>query len=389
MARAVVIGAGIGGLTAAVALQQRGWEVTVFERAPSLEPVGSGLAVAANALKALDTIGVGDEIRKLSAVQGEGGVRRADGRWLIRTTDEATTARYGGDSVVLLRRADLVGALSARLAPGTVRLNSTVKGVDPETGRVTVRTGSAETGPVESEPVEAELVVAADGIHSPTRVALFPGHPGPRYAGTTSWRVLIPYGSVPGQTSESWGDGKVFGVMPLAGGLVYCYATDAVPAGGGGGDQRAELLRLFGGWHDPIPALLAAAAPENVLRNDVHHLTTPLPAMHRGRVALLGDAAHPMTPNLGQGACQAIEDAVVLAHLADRGAAGLAGYTAARLKRTSEIVARSASICRATRIRNPLAVRLRDMTIALAWRLTPGRMTGAMDEVVGWTPPAP
>ncbi|MER5418260.1 FAD-dependent oxidoreductase [Streptosporangium roseum] len=421
MARAVVVGAGIGGLTAAVALQQRGWNVTVFERASSLEPVGSGLAVSANALKALDTIGVGDEIRKLSAIQGEAGVRRADGRWLMKTTEESTSARHG-DSVVLLRRADLVDALSARLAPGTVRLNATVTGADPESGRVTVEPGSpgagradgpaggGETGAADVETgltggavagaadvgtgtetgaagVEADLVVAADGIHSPIRTALFPGHPAPRYSGITSWRVLIPGGGVPGQTSESWGDGKVFGIMPLAGGLAYCYATDTVPAGGsGGGDQRAELLRLFGKWHAPIPALLAAASSENVLRNDVHYLATPLPAMHRGKVALLGDSAHPMTPNMGQGACQAIEDAVVLAHIAGKGA-GLTGYTAARLERTAKIVARSASICRASQLRNPLAVRLRDTMMALTWRLAPGRMTGAMDEVLGWTPP--
>lgn len=425
MARAVVVGAGVGGLTAAVALQQRGWDVTVFERASSLEPVGSGLAVAANALKALDTIGVGDEIRELSAIQGEAGVRRADGRWLMKTTEESTSARHG-DSVVLLRRADLVDALSARLAPGTIRLNTTVTGVDPESGRVTVEAGrprtqrasgpasgtetgaaggmaagaeGVEIGPADgamdrtetgaadgAEGVEADLVVAADGIHSPIRAALFPGHPGPRYSGVTSWRVLIPGGGVPGQTFESWGDGKVFGVMPLAGGLAYCYATDTVPASGGGGDQRAELLRLFGKWHAPIPALLAAASSENVLRNDVHHLATPLPAMHRGKVALLGDAAHAMTPNMGQGACQAIEDAVVLAHLAG-GSAGLAGYTAARLERTAKIVARSATICRTSQFRNPLAVRLRDMMMALTWRLAPGRMTGAMDEVLGWTPP--
>ncbi|MFF5208621.1 FAD-dependent oxidoreductase [Streptosporangium sp. NPDC000396] len=376
MARAVVIGAGIGGLTAAVALRQRGWDVTVFERAASLEPVGSGLSVFANALKALDTIGVGDDIRKLSVLQGEGGVRRPDGRWLIKTTNEATSARHDGDSVVLLRRADLVDALSARLEPGMLRLNTTVKGVDSENGRVTTDAGE----------VEADLVVAADGIHSVTRTTLFPGHPAPRYAGITAWRMLVPSEGIPGQTHESWGHGKIFGVLPLAGGLTYCYATDAVPAGGGGGDQRAELLRLFERWHDPIPELLAATKAENVLRNDVYHLETPLPAMHRGKVALLGDAAHAMTPNMGQGACQAIEDAVVLAHVAGKGA-GLAAYTAARLERTAKIVARSASICRLIRIRNPLAVRLRDTMLALTWRLAPQRVNGALDEVIGWNPP--
>ncbi|GII00849.1 FAD-dependent monooxygenase [Planobispora takensis] len=431
MAHAVVIGAGIGGLTAAVALQRRGWDVTLLERAASLEPVGSGLAVAANALKALDTIDAGDEIRKLSAVQGDGGVRSASGRWLVRTSTEAVSAQYG-DSVVLLRRAQLVDALVARLAPGTVRLNTTVTAVDPDTGRVTATTGpegagatdaggspgrravpvdrseavpadrsgtAAEAVPADrsgtATQIEADLVVAADGIHSPVRKALFPEHPGPVYSGTTSWRVLVPAAGVPGQASESWGAGGVFGIMPLAGGTTYCYATDVVPAGGGGGDQLAELRRLFGTWHDPIPALLAAASPENVLRNDVYHLAAPLPAMHRGRVALLGDAAHAMTPNLGQGACQAIEDAVVLAYVAGPGggsasdvASRLPDYTAARLERTWKIVTRSSAINRATRIRNPLAVRLRDIATALAGRLAPGRMAGAGDEIFGWRPPA-
>ncbi|MFF3440295.1 FAD-dependent oxidoreductase [Streptosporangium sp. NPDC002721] len=419
MGSAAVIGAGIGGLTAALALQRRGWDVTVFERAASLEPVGSGLAVAANALKALDTLGAGDEIRELSAVQGTSGIRRSDGGWLVRTSAEAASARNGGDSVVLLRRADLVDILFSRLEPGTVRLDARVSGVDAEDGLVTFTGGQ----------VKADLVVAADGIHSPVRSALFPGHPGPRYAGVTSWQVLVPAEGVPGQAYESWGRGKVFGVMPLAGGTSYCYATDTVPAGGDGGDRLAELRRLFGDWHSPIPELLAAASPEKVLRNDIRYLATPLPAMHRGRVALLGDAAHAMTPNMGQGACQAIEDAVVLAHVvgdgesltggtgtggggavppdgsggpaARSGGNGgndandgknrddvLAGYTAARLERTSRIVARSAAICRVTRMRGPLAVRLRDAAMALSWRLAPSSMNGAMDEVFGWTPPS-
>ncbi|MER7207530.1 FAD-dependent monooxygenase [Streptosporangium sp. NPDC000239] len=373
MARAVVIGAGIGGLTAAAALQGRGWDVTVCERAPALEPVGSGLAVAANALRSLDTIGVGDTVRGLSAVRGELGLRRPDGSWLARTTEEEASARYG-DSVVLLRRADLVGALHAALAPGTLRLGTTVLAADPG--------GEVRT---EAETLRADLVVAADGVSSPVRATLFPGHPAPRYAGVTSWRVLVPGGGAV-QASETWGAGRVFGVMPLAGGLTYCYATDTVPAGTGDGDQRAELLRLFGRWHSPIPGLLAAAEPGDVLRNDVYHLTAPLPAMHRGRIALIGDAAHPMTPNLGQGACQAIEDAVVLAHVVSTGG-DLAAYTSARLARTARITARSASICRATRLRGPLAVRLRDTATALTWRFASGRMTAAMDDVLGWRPP--
>ncbi|MFI6921247.1 FAD-dependent monooxygenase [Nonomuraea spiralis] len=387
MGHAVVIGAGIGGLAAAVALQQRGWEVTSLERAPSIEPVGSGLSVFANALKALSVLGVDDQVRALSAIRGVGGVRRAtSGRWLVHMNEEA--AAQHGDPVVLLRRADLVEALAARLKPGTIRLNTTVTGADPDTGRVTFRTGQEgqDNGPGGTGEVTGDLVVAADGIHSPIRTALFPGHPEPRYAGITAWRMLVPGHGVPGQTFETWGSGKVFGYMALADGLAYCYGTDAVPAGGGGGDQREELLRLFGGWHDPIPALVAATPPANIIRNDVYYLPTPLPAMHRGRIAVLGDAAHAMTPNMGQGACQAIEDAVVLAHVAGQ-EHGLAAYTAARLARTAKVVARSAAICRVIRWRNPLAVRLRDLGVATTWRFAPHLLTGPLDDLLTWTPP--
>ncbi|WP_256862143.1 FAD-dependent oxidoreductase [Microbispora sp. GKU 823] len=117
MAHAVVIGAGIGGLTAALALARKDWSVTVLEQAASIEPVGAGLAVAPNALRALDVIGVGDEVRRLAAIQGQSGIRTPDGRWLSRTTAEAGAARYG-DPIVLLARSALVGILAGRLPQG-------------------------------------------------------------------------------------------------------------------------------------------------------------------------------------------------------------------------------------------------------------------------------
>ncbi|WP_169987790.1 FAD-dependent monooxygenase [Microbispora sp. H10836] len=395
MAHAVVIGAGIGGLTAALALAGKGWSVTVLEQAASIEPVGAGLAVAPNALRALDVIGVGDEVRKLSAIQGRSGIRVPDGRWLSRTTAEDATARYG-DPIVLLARSSLVGILAERLPPGALRVNTRVESADPATGRVTL----AASGAAAAETIEADLVVAADGIRSRTRAALFPGHPAPVYAGVTSWRAIVPLRSVTAPpaavtgASETWGAGPLFGVMPLAGDQVYCYATAPVPAGLRAADERDELLRLFGRWHDPIPALLAAADPQAVLRHDVHCLDTPLPAFHAGRVALLGDAAHPMTPNLGQGACQAMEDAVVLAervsshespHAVDP-AAGLAAYSRERLARTTPIVRRSRAIGRLTRWRNPLAVTLRDAAMRAAGRLGPNVAMRQFDPVFDWRP---
>jgi 2-polyprenyl-6-methoxyphenol hydroxylase-like FAD-dependent oxidoreductase len=372
---AIVIGGGIGGLTAGIALSRKGWDVTVLERAEKLEPVGSGLAVAVNGLRALDTIGLGDLVRALSRVQGQIGIRRPDGRWLTHTTGEDAHARYGDTAAAALLRSQLVDLLAKALGPERLRLGVTVTGVDADTG--VVRTDAGE--------MRADLVVAADGIHSPTRRALFPGHPGPVYSGVTAWRGLVPRPDTPLRSAESWGRGTVFGAHPLDENTVYFYATDVVPAGQRADDERAELLRRFGGWHDPIPELLRSAEPGAIIRTDLYYLREPLPAMHAGRVALLGDAAHPMTPNLGQGACQAIEDAIVLAHLAG---GDLAAYTEARLGRTAEVVRRSMSICRMTKVRNPLAVAARDAAMTLASRLTPDLMLRSMDGILRWRPPA-
>ena len=127
--RAIVVGAGIGGLTAAVALRRQGWDVTVLERASALEPAGAGLGLAPNALHALDAIGLGGDVRRLSAVQGQGGLRRPGGGWLVRTDLGVLAVRFGDPQLVALR-ADLVGLLAARLPDGTLRTGVTVTSVD-------------------------------------------------------------------------------------------------------------------------------------------------------------------------------------------------------------------------------------------------------------------
>ncbi|MFC9294067.1 FAD-dependent oxidoreductase [Streptomyces sp. NPDC057011] len=391
---AVVVGAGIGGLTAAIALHRRGWHVTVCERAPEPPATGAGIGLAPNALRALDSIGVDAALAAGSAVPESMGVRRADGRWLTRAGTADMAARYGMPPIAVPRPA-LAAALAAALPPAALRYGTAVTAVDGARGRPTVRTAA---GP----DLSADLVVAADGIHSPLRRAYFPAHPGLHYIGETAWRTIVdaPNLRIPAM-SESWGRGERFGVTPLSDGRFYLYATAVVPAGTPSADARAELRRRFGSWHDPIPALLERVGrldPAAVLRNDLYDLAAPLPRLHHGRIAWLGDAAHAMAPNLGQGGCQAIEDAVVLAHLlpagedtqgtdtadtADPVPAALAAYTAARRDRTDAVRVRARRVGRLGALRNPLAAAARDLAV----RATPDRLAlRGMDDLFNGFP---
>ncbi|GGW62767.1 FAD-dependent monooxygenase [Streptomyces caelestis] len=375
--RAVVIGGGIGGLTAAVALHRRGRQVTVLERARSLEPVGAAISLAPNSLRALDVIGLGDEIRDLAAWAGDGGLRTPSGRWLARSSADAAAERFGGP-LVLLHRATLVEHLAAQLPPGAVRTAAAATLTDRgDTGRpARVTTADGE--------LEADLVVGADGIRSAARRALFPGHPGPVYSGFTTWRVVIPVPGVQFASHETWGRGRIWGTHPLKDGRVYAYAAAVAPAGGRApDDEKAELLRRFGDWHDPVPAVLAAARPEDVLRHDVHHIAEPLPAYHRGRVALVGDAAHAMPPTLGQGGNQAIEDAIVLAHHCD----DLSAYTAARLPRTTAIARQAVRVARLNLMTSRAGTAVRDTAMAALSKAGPALFLRGFDGITDWRPP--
>ncbi|MFD3717147.1 FAD-dependent monooxygenase [Streptomyces sp. NPDC058674] len=406
---AVVAGAGIGGLTAALALHHSGWRVTVCERAPGPAAAGAGIVLAPNALRALDTIGFDAARAAGRAAPAAMGLRRPDGRWLSRADTAALAARYGRPPLAV-HRAALVAALTAALPEGAVRYATPVTAVDHADTRPVVRTPAGD--------LPADLVVAADGIHSPLRHRHFPDHPGLRYSGETAWRTVLPAdgaaaapaagtagtgagataaasagvlaGAATATAAETWGRGRRFGVVPLADGRTYVYATAVVPEGHRPADVRAELLRRFGSWHDPIPALLERIDPAALLQHDLHDLAAPLPRFHRGRLAWLGDAAHAMTPNLGQGGCQAVEDAAVLAHLlagaddADVPAA-LAAYSTARCARTDAIRVRARRAGRIAALTHPLAVAARDLAV----RATPPRAARrALDELFdGFTLP--
>ncbi|MCW3840359.1 FAD-dependent monooxygenase [Micromonospora yasonensis] len=202
--------------------------------------------------------------------------------------------------------------------------------------------------------IRADLVVGADGIRSTVRRLLWPDAAGPVRIGVTAWRGVTPAWDEDIIVAISWDRGAEFGMVPLADGRVYWFAAVNTEPADSAVDELAQVRARFGSWHDPIPALISAT--DTVLRDDLACLDEPLTTYVKGRVALLGDAAHAMTPNLGQGANQALEDAVVLAAVADR-PDGLAAYDRQRRPRSQRVAKASRTIGRfGQQLDNPIAV---------------------------------
>ncbi|MGW1957904.1 FAD-dependent monooxygenase [Streptomyces sp. NPDC001920] len=378
---AVVVGGGIGGLAAAIGLRLIGWEVTVVERAPVLADVGAGISLHANGIRALDALGVGEAVREAARPQYTGGTRVPGGGWLARM-DGTALARELGTPIVGIPRAVLHHLLRAALPSECLVVGAEVACVDrSDPSRVRIPLGDGV--------LEADLVVAADGVGSRLRTQLFPQHPGPAYSGSTVLRAVTERPVQLDTDFElTWGRGAEFGHIVFADGRAEWHAVLNSPAGVRHPDALGTMRGLFGEWHDPIPTLLDATRPEAVLHHDIHELATPLPAFTAGRIALLGDAAHAMTPNLGQGACQALEDAAALASALTTEPtieSALARYDRERRPR-SQSVARAARQAgrMGQRLTHPLAVALRNTAL----RLAPSRVTvRAIVRHADWAPP--
>lgn len=372
-----MVGGGIGGLTAAIALRRAGSDVRVFERAQELGAVGAGISLWANAVKALDRIGLGDAVRGLGA---EIGVEVRSWRGTPLSSLSAEEMRRFGDVNLALHRADLQKALLSALPEGTVRTGARFVRFERGAGEVSARfaDGREEGG---------DILVGADGLFSAVRAQLH-GDGRPRYAGFTAWRgVAVPGRDLVPEGADLglWGPGSEFGLANIGGGRLYWYLTKNASEGEGDGPagRKADVLERLRGWYGPASGAVEATDGEAILRTDIYDREPLGEAWGRGRVTLLGDAAHPMTPNLGQGACQAVEDAVVLARCLAEGPAedALRRYEGRRAARTAMVQRRSRLAGRIFQLENPLACRLRDAAFR---RVPSGAQLRQLEPVVGY-----
>lgn len=342
--KALVAGGGVGGLAAALALLKLGHEVAVIEKVERFARVGADVNLTPNAVKALDGLGVGAALRETAARP----THRISRDWdtgvetsRLPMGDEAE--RIYGAPQLTIHRADLLSALERQLPDGIIRHGVGVAAIASRPGSATARLSDGTV-------LEGDVVVGADGIHSVVRTTLF-GADAPEFTGVVAYRAVVPREKLAGLPNldaftKWWGPDPATQIVtfPLTRGEeIFIFAT--VPAD----DWRheswtmpgdvAEFRDRYRGFHADARALIEACG--TVMKSALY-VRDPLPAWGRGRVTLLGDACHPMMPFMAQGACQAIEDAVVLARTLSDAASGttedrLRRYEALRQPRTAAI----------------------------------------------------
>jgi 2-polyprenyl-6-methoxyphenol hydroxylase-like FAD-dependent oxidoreductase len=351
--KAVVVGGGIGGVATAVALGRQGIDVELCERAPELRDIGAGKSVWVNGIEALRHLGVDEEVLSLGSPLESLVITT----WRGRVLQRIPVGRLGR-SVAVTRR-DVFDPLVKHLNGTVVRTNARCVGVSDEGDHVTARFDNGERA-------EGDFLIGADGIFSSVRAQLFGGWV-PQYAGHVAWRGIASFEHSDwpvGTAVNYYGRGRHFAVEPLQGGRMFWYGTKNMPQEAKGRGKE-EVSEAFGDSIDPIPALIEATSPEWIVRNRLFNLPFR-PTWGKGRITLLGDAAHAMLPNLGQGACTAIEDAVVLAKsLATTSDIqnALRSYERARRRRVRWIHWNSAMTSRLQLLENRIAACLRDAWI--------------------------
>jgi 2-polyprenyl-6-methoxyphenol hydroxylase-like FAD-dependent oxidoreductase len=353
-----IIGGGIAGLTTAIALRRMGIDAMVVEAAPEFRPVGAGLSLAVNAMQAFSEIGIADAViaagRKIDAIT----IFDQRGHVISKTNTERVNAKYG-ISNFSIHRADLHRVLYSFLSPDLITLGKRSAGIEKIEGgyRVFFEDGSS---------MDSSYLIIAEGIHSPLRTSIVPGSK-QRYAGYTCWRGIVENKKDLEMVSETWGPNGRFGIVPLANRQIYWFATKSVKEPGSKFKDftRTDLIHNFRDYHEPVVELIEATPQDQIIWNDIFDLE-PMNRYAYGDLVFLGDAAHATTPNLGQGACMAIEDAVVLANCLkknSRVSMAFECFQQKRMKRTHAIVRNSRQLGEIAQMEGPVLCKIRNFVI--------------------------
>jgi 2-polyprenyl-6-methoxyphenol hydroxylase-like FAD-dependent oxidoreductase len=380
--RALVIGGGIGGLSAALALRQAGMDVQVFEAVKEVKEVGAGVTVWSNAVRALERLGLLEELRAVGMPATDRIIYTWRGEKLSHIKVEQLAGGLGA-VIQVVHRADLQNILLCALGTEHVRLNARCTGFTQDENCVRVR---FEDG----YEAEGDVLIAADGVRSALRKQLFGDRP-LRYAGYTTWRGIAPLEDekIPvGVSSETWGTGTRIGLIPLNDGRMYWFAGMNAPEQvhkDESAEQRKHLMQsIFRGWHSPVEAVIEATPASTIINADIYELNS-LPHWRQGRVILLGDAAHAMTPNMGQGACQAIEDGVTLGVCMQEEhdvVMALRLFEAKRMRRVQRVTTQSRRIGWLSQLGQPLACEIRN---SLVKRFYTSLLTKELDWLLSYT----
>ncbi|WP_192820675.1 FAD-dependent monooxygenase [Rufibacter sp. LB8] len=354
-----IVGGGIAGLTTAIALQKLGLAPTIFDAAPKFEPVGAGLALAANAIKGFQKLGIAEDVMAKGHALDGFHIFDQHGVLINRTDSRAMSAKHGLDNFVI-HRANLHQVLLSHIPSENLKPNKKAVNATTTNQGVTLQfqDGTQET---------FDHVLVADGLNSALRQHLLPASV-PRYAGYTCWRGIIDNpGFAAKYASETWGKLGRVGWTPLADNKIYWFACLNAPEKSKelAAWQPKDLENHFKAYHHPIPALFAHTQPAQLLWHDIHDLA-PINSYAFGNIVLLGDAAHATTPNMGQGACQAVEDAVVFADELgkdfDFNAAGKR-FEKRRLARTHWITNQSRTLGKVAQSSNSLLIPVRNFAL--------------------------
>lgn len=357
--KALIVGAGIGGLSAAVALKNAGLECQVFEAVEKIRPVGAAISIWPNGVKCMNHLGMGH------IMDNCGGPMRyiaykefRQGETLTRFSLAPLVARVS-ERPCPVSRAELQSEMLEFWGRDTVQFGKRVTRSEENAGGVTVWF-------TDGTSAQGDVLIAADGSHSALRPYVLGYTPERRYAGYVNWNGLVKIDEAiaPGdQWTTFVGEGKRVSVMPVSDGRFYFFFDVPLPPGlaEDRSTLRDDLTRYFSGWAAPVQRLIAALDPDTTNRIEIHDIE-PFDRLVRGRVALLGDAGHSTTPDIGQGGCAAMEDAVVLAEAFRTNPdidAALRQYEAQRCDRVRDLILKARKRCDITHGK--------DMALTQAW----------------------